>query len=383
MYRKTSVKGESMKLSDEELVEDLKMVAKMLGKVPTQEKYIEYGKYSTTTFTNRKPWNKWLIEIFGKTNRKISWKNGNKISKKDLINNLIELNDKLGRIPQKDDLKHGKYGPSGYNRVFGGLTNALVEIGLKNPAPNKKEVIEDIKRIFKKIGRTPSLNDYYEHYSFKDSLPSIYYIFESWTKALLLADIPVMKPRNVSKQDVIDALEKRYKEHNKDCSCLEYWSIRKSDNFPYSCNTISDKFDNIPWENIMKTIDSNYQTTNQFVSRGLFLGKEGNIYLSSIERVSGDILYKLKKIGDIKDYEYEASVCEGKNWTCDFKITLSNDDILWLEIDGMRKNRKFPYSSGDNEKIEYYKQNGYNFYIVSYSDDVNKKLKNILKGGKL
>ena len=101
-------------------------------------------------------------------------------------------------------------------------------------------------------------------------------------------------------------------------------------------------------QEIMKQIDPKYETIDQFVKRGSFIGIDGNIYLSSIEKTTGDILYNFKLDGEIKSYEYEHLVCPERSWTCDFLI---NNDI-WLEIDGMRGNRKDPYKSGFNEKIE-------------------------------
>jgi len=362
-----------MKFSDEELIEDLKKVQKLLDKVPTQTEYNANGTFSTTTYTNRKPWSKWLFEVFGKANRQISWRNGNRIAKKDLIENLLCLHKKIGRIPRKEDLKYGKYGVSGYNRVFGNFSNALVAVGLRpnnNCDFTNEELIIDLQRVYNKLGRTPSLEDFDQH-SETTSCMTIYKRFGSWTKSLLAADIPIERARNVSKQDVIDALNIWYNKNSKDVSCLEYWNISKARSrreFPYSCATVSTKFDKVSWENIMKTIDPTYRTINQFVRRGHFVGKDGGIYLSSIEKQSADILYNLKSDGKIKDYEYEAKICNERSWTCDFKITLNDNNYLWLEIDGMRKHRRHPYNSGKNEKIEYYKKANINYGIVSYNN---------------
>lgn len=368
-----------MKIPDEELIEDLKRIGELLRKTPTQGEYSIHGKYSTTTFTNRRPWNKWLIEMFGEINRKINWRNGKKISKKGLMENLLDIYKKIGSVPQKEDLKHGKYGPSGYNRVFGNLANALLAVGLKphqRRGLTDEELISDLQRVYELLGHTPSIEEFTK-YTQTVSWVIVYDRFGSWTKALLAANIPIEKAGKVSKQDVINALNIWYEQNNKDTSCLEYWIIRKAKarrEFPYSCETVSYKFNKIPWENIMKTIDSNYKTTNQFVKRGFFPGKDGNTYLSSIERHSANLLYLMKNNNKIKDYEYEAKVCDERNWTCDFKITLNNGDFLWLEIDGMRNNRSNPYASGENEKIKYYRKNNYNFGIISYYDKFEDKL---------
>ena len=57
-----------------------------------------------------------------------------KISDQDLINNLIELNERLGRVPKKTDIqinKGSKYGNSAYVRAFGSLAKAHIAAGLK------------------------------------------------------------------------------------------------------------------------------------------------------------------------------------------------------------------------------------------------------------
>lgn len=371
-----------MKISDEELVEDLVRVKELVNKIPTQQDYYDYGKFSTTTYTNRKPWSKWTYQIFGiKTKAQESKR---KTRREDLIENLLNLYNKLNRAPKKEDLKLGKYGVSGYNREFGNFSNALIEVGLK---PNQRrglsdeEIIEDVRRIYKELGRTPTTEEF-DSNSKTILSASVHNRFESWTKFLIIADIPVEKANKVSKQDAIDALNAWYNKNNKDVNCLGYWRIRKARfrrEFPYSCETISNKFDNIPWEEIMKTIDPAYESVNQFTKRAYFEGKDGNIYLSSIELRAGNILYDCKMNNDIKDYKYEELVLKERNWTCDFKVLLNNDEYLWIEIDGMRSNRKDPYNSGRNEKIEYYKENNFNYVIISYNYDVKKRIKNAFK----
>lgn len=367
-----------MKISDEKLRENIIEVFNLIKKIPTQKDYYEFGKYSTTTYTNRKPWSKWINEIFG-TNKK-TYESNKKISREELKQNLLELYNKLNRVPKREDLTLSKYGISGYNREFGNFANALIEVGLK---PNQRrglsneEIIEDVKRIYKKLGKTPTVEEFIEN-SKTVSYITINNRFGSWNNFLTIASIPVENIHEYSKQEIIDALNSWYNKNNKDVSCLVYWRILEAKtigDFPYSCGTISKKFNYASWEEIMKTIDSSYETVIQFSKRGYYNGEDDNIYLSSIEKRVGDILYDCKINGKIKDYEYEANVCN--RWTCDFKILLNNDKYLWLEVDGMRGSRKVPYNRG-NEKIEYYKENNYNYDIVSYNHNVERKMYNII-----
>lgn len=114
----------------------------------------------------------------------------------------------------------------------------------------------------------------------------------------------------------------------------------------------------------------NYITKDYYVSgrrRGNHTGVDGNEYLSTLEQEIGDYLFELKNSGKILDYEYEVKVCPNKAWTCDFKVVFPSDHILWLEADGLRGNRRNPYSSGNNEKIQFYIEKGFDYRVISYS----------------
>lgn len=347
----------SRKILEQELIEDLKKVSEKLNKFPTIEEYNKIGNFSSGPYKK--------IKLFIK------------ISNDDLIGNLIDLKEKLGRNPKKDDLNienGSKYSINSYRRAFGNLANALIASNLKpNQIRNitKEYIISEVNNLYTKLGKIPSFKDY-RRYTNSCSFPTIKKLFGSWTKALIAADIPIKTSHKVSKQDIIDALEIWFKKNNRDISCLEYWKIRKARDrkeFPYSCNTIKKKFDNIGWEEIMwKCGFLEYKTINQFIKRSVFIGNDNQTYLSSIEKESADILYKMKQSNIIKNYFYEESVCNNKRWTCDFVIILNNDKKLWLEIDGLRNNRKDPYKSGHNEKIEFYKNNGFDFEILSYNN---------------
>jgi hypothetical protein len=365
-------KSNSLKISEEELANDLKQVRDKIGHVPSVNEYGKYGKYSMAVYWKVKNWENWIKDIFNI----VGGKAPKKISDQDLINNLKEIEVRLHRIPRKRDLtiKNGsKYSMNAYKRAFGSFEKALLASDIKPffvKNKSEKEVINDILVVYKKIGHTPSRKEYISHSNIGYSSPTIKKMFGSWTKFLIRSGIPVIKAKNVSKQDIIDSLKKWYKENNNSKERLEYWAIRKAKDklkFPYSCHTIKSKFNGLPWEDIMKTIDESYKTKDPFIGRHIHIGKDGNKYLSAIEKKMGDHLFCLKNKGLIKSYEYEKAVCVEKSWTCDFYV-VSNEKEFWIEIDGMNNNRRHPYGSGNNEKIEYYKENKINYIIVSYRD---------------
>jgi len=58
------------KLSYEELLENLRYVVNKLGKIPTKEEYIRYGKYSSDPYTDRMLWSEWCNKVgFYKKNK--------------------------------------------------------------------------------------------------------------------------------------------------------------------------------------------------------------------------------------------------------------------------------------------------------------------------
>jgi len=368
----------SNKISDQELQDDLRRVASELGHIPTHREYNKMGYYSSDTIISRKPWIDFIQECEINLPKPTDI-NKRKISNEELIKQLINLKEKLGRTPRKEDLGgENAFCSSVYARAFGTLGNALVAAGLIDPinryCVSRQELINELQRVYKLLGCTPSGEEFLEN-SPMTNCGRIHAEFGSWTQALLAANIPIIVAHKVSAEDIKIALKKWHDENNNDDTCLEYWKIRKAKQnmkFPYSCNTISAKFDFVPWENVMHECGfPNYTTKDYFVhgqmKRGNHTGQDGNEYLSTIEKDIGNRLFELKTNGKIFVYEYEVRVCAEKLWTCDFKITFPNGVILWLEADGMRKTRKDPYTSGTNEKIEFYKRSGIKYEIISYN----------------
>lgn len=301
-----------------------------------------------------------------------------KISNEELIKNLKEFAVKLGRTPRREDLLlslGSKYSANAYKRAFGTINNAILKSGLipnmyKNVSD--EELIKAVKDLYNYLGRTPEIREFNLQ---GNSLTGerIIQRFGSWNKFLKLAGIPITTNRNVSTEEVREALHKYYEENNKEITCLTYWRLRKAkktNDFPYSTATIITKAgDGKTWEEVIRFYGfEEYETIDQFIKRGYFKGLDDNIYLSEIEKYVGDILFDLKKNNKISSYTYEAVVCPERNWTCDFMIEKLNKSLLWLEIDGMINNRKDPYKSG-NDKIEYYKDNNFQYNIITYRDN--------------
>jgi len=416
------------KFSDEDIMNDIKRVKNIINHIPRIIDYKEHGKYAFSTITRTINWNQWLLQCFGQVNHKsnnpnkITWKQmvediqniakklnktptsleykkhgtyciptrykwkdliqaacGDIIHKKykkynqeDMLQHLRDLKEKLGYNPRKYELE--KYNFLDYCSHFNTYKNALVSAGLVHPLKNKKitqkDIVDEIKRIRKKIGHYPNTREFLEN-----SPITSYQIFNnSWSECLEQAGFT---PKDITKKDIKNALWNRYRENGNNIDCLEYWSIRKSKSFPYSPFIIKSRFDNKPWDEIMVECGFEYTSFNHFCGgghrRGQFTGRDGNEYLSTIERNVGNLLYEMKNNGEIDEYEYEALVCKERNWTCDFRVKIG-ERIIFVEVDGLINSRNVPYKNG-NEKINYYKNNDLEHCVISYRDfDLKKRL---------
>lgn len=377
----------ALKYSIEDIKNDIVRVKGLVNKIPTQNDYKIHGVISINTILNKNPWRIWLKELFNETNREfVNNGNGLKVLDEDLIDNLRDLAEKLGRAPLKEELYLGKYSYNTYVRAFGSFSKSLKKINLLPKIQfglSEQEMLNDIKRVYGELERTPSFNEFTK-LSNTVTATTVLTKFGSWNKALIYAGIPVSYNKNVTKDEVILALQKWMEENKNDEGCLSYWSIRqasKDDRFPYSPITISNRFDNKSWEEIMQECGYNYETVDQFYSKGSFNGIDGQVYLSLLEQMVGNFLFELKNNGKIKEYQYEKLVCNDRKWTCDFVVIKNDESNIWVETDGMLNYRKYPYLSGENEKVEYYKNNGYDYFIITYKmSNITKELSNKLFG---
>ena len=108
-----------------------------------------------------------------------------KITKEQLLEELIELSKKLNKIPTKEDItKHSKYSTRPYQHIFGGIINALIEAGLtvKKQELTKEFIINEIKEFHKKYGKVPSRQDMYDKCLFTYKQMRIVFDYEPYYK---------------------------------------------------------------------------------------------------------------------------------------------------------------------------------------------------------
>lgn len=171
-------------IKDHELIKDIIRVSNYLNKSPTRSEYQQHGKYSTTTISRRfKGWSQALKKCELEPNL---IKN---IPDHKLLEEIHKVSEEYcnGKRPKQKDMKtHGKYSDSVYQR-FGGWKEAVKKAGFEREAEQyfmytKEEILEEINRIFKEMGRKPSRSEFGEY---SDISVGVFCTrFDSWNEAL-------------------------------------------------------------------------------------------------------------------------------------------------------------------------------------------------------
>ncbi|SNX54162.1 hypothetical protein [Thermoanaerobacterium sp. RBIITD] len=152
---KVPVRASFKSLSDDEMLDRLIEVCKMLGRVPKRLEFSKYGLPSPTTY----------IEHFGMSAANLLKKHGyifiysfrKNMSEDKLIDELKEIAELLGHVPSTLEMdrlaKNSLYSTTYiYKKVFGSWNNALKKAGFKpNSEVHKGLSDEEILDIAKKI----------------------------------------------------------------------------------------------------------------------------------------------------------------------------------------------------------------------------------------
>lgn len=116
-----------------------------------------------------------------------------KISDKDLLDELKRITEELGRPPKRDELDElGKYSSNAYKRAFGNYSNALLKINAKPSFirnQTKEDVISEIKRIYEETKKPPSVKIFNEKANMSYRTAKTILGDQSWASILIEAGI--------------------------------------------------------------------------------------------------------------------------------------------------------------------------------------------------
>jgi len=189
------------------LIEQLQSLHQRLGSVPTQAD-LRADDETPSLFPYQasfESWNKALRAADLEPTLRHA------ISKDELIAELTALADELGRPPRYQELsdRDDVFSPSVYERAFGSFTGGLQAAGLPvhfEAKLTRKDLIEQLHDLSEKLGRTPQYDDLQEYPTYPSTKPYVCE-FGSWNKALKAAGFDLNYQPSVSDKEIITALQ--------------------------------------------------------------------------------------------------------------------------------------------------------------------------------
>jgi hypothetical protein len=170
-----------LRIPQSELIDKLQNLADELGQTPRRQDMIQQGPHGATVYQDKfGSWNNALekagLEVRRQTN----------ISNSDLLDELTRLADKLGQTPTKQHMhQQGCYGIKTYDRRFNSWNDTLREAGLeinKYHDISKSDLLDELQNLADELGRTPRQQDMIQQGGY-DTNP-YRAAFGSWTNAL-------------------------------------------------------------------------------------------------------------------------------------------------------------------------------------------------------
>ena len=269
-----------------------------------------------------------------------------------------------------------------YNTSISAVARITAKLNLpKCPIELRQKRVGDTQRVWtkskiiEKIKEEHSKNNDINSAVFQKKHGSVHYcackIFGSWKNAIESAgfdynDISLYAYRITwSKKMIISKIKKLY---NNDVDLMAS-NIR--DNFGDLFNAVRRCNGIETWENAVKLAGFDYNEIcgDQWGTK--YVGLDNNVYMSIKEGQVADELFKLLKNNYINAYKTQVKVTKNRRWTCDFVIDHNNIKI-WIEVDGLGDSRKGGSYNDGHEKIQYYKNNKFNFKIVTSYNELKK-----------
>lgn len=191
-------------ISKSDLIDELVRLSNELGRTPTSRDMAKDGEYGTSTYANKfDSWNDALQEAGFEPTRERS------VSREFLIDELKRVTEKLGKPPNTTEMKkHGCYGVSTFSSEFGTWNKALktADVGTnKEKNIPKSDLLAEIHNLSEKLGRTPSAIDMTKKGGY--GVGAYERSFGSWNGAIQQAGFEVNNRSNIPKTELLDALQ--------------------------------------------------------------------------------------------------------------------------------------------------------------------------------
>ncbi|KLV18336.1 homing endonuclease associated repeat-containing protein [Bacillus anthracis] len=197
-------------LTDKQILENIQSVASKLGKTPRLED-VPYSKIAINRFGS---WSNALLVAGLKLETKGNY------TKEELIQIIRDKYERLGYVPRLYEIKQA----ATITKVFGSWENALLEADLKSERyKSDEELLEELIQFGNKIGRKPRKVDCDKH---KFPIGKYQRRFGSWNNALKLAGFNTSR-KKYTRQEIVKEVQQLAKDLNKVPSSVELAKISK------------------------------------------------------------------------------------------------------------------------------------------------------------
>jgi hypothetical protein len=183
-----------MPLDDEELLEDLRALAEVLGHSPTVSEYRELGGENESLYYDR--FGSWVNAVAAAG---LETKFGGPISRAELLAELRRVAEILGETPSTSQMRdEGWYAVDTYYKHFGSWANTIAAADLPERTQQKipsEELLAELKRLANEVDSPPpstgQMNSQgeYSAWTYKNR-------FGSWSNAVEKADFEPRDPQS-------------------------------------------------------------------------------------------------------------------------------------------------------------------------------------------
>jgi hypothetical protein len=225
--------------SDEEieqvLISELRRVAQKIGDTPTIDEMTQYAEIGPRTYQNYfDSWND------AKRAADLEIEHRQNISQQKIIDSITELAKKLGRSPKRREMdKQGNISSGPCGDTFGSWNKALQAAGYEpvyQTNISRQKLINELQRLAKNRGAPPKQMELMSSEA-KFSFRPYIDEFGSWNEALQAAGLEVHSRSDIPEQELIDKLQRFAEELGDTPSCTEM--DRKG---PFSANAYTNEF---------------------------------------------------------------------------------------------------------------------------------------------
>ena len=333
-------------VTEQELIDDINRVAQELGRSPKITDYHKLGKYTSIQYHGG--W-KYLVA-------KAGFRSYYDISKDELIQAVKDVAIDLGRTPLYIEFCKHRLGYSSLivYKYYSGYDELLTDADLHPPERlgggrilTDQDMIDEVLQVANQIGHVPSQLEFTELSS--SSAGTAVYKFGSYNKFLEAAGLDIRKCRTNpwTRSEIAESIQRYFREYHKP---VTHDACDKTSFLP-GARTITNEFGSI-------------RKARQYsgIPEPIIIPKKSQIHCTDGHIVQSHGEYQVDEFLYSRNIPHEVQVypTENRRWTCDF---LAGD--LWIEVDGFRNGRTGKYKKQFDEKIDFYKKEGFNYVILT------------------